>query len=151
MQQPSSSRSGQQRDLTPVRAPRGSEEFSPLQDHNARSLQSPIVRPRSRDPTRDELLRVCVDVCSLMTCENIKEGLRTEGLRLSGVKDEISQRLGERLAQVAMLPNGPTIRQLKYILWIWRHRDMAWKHTLHYCEIVDKERISSLIHHTKDR
>ena len=37
-----------------------------------------------------EALRVCVDTCALMTCEHLREGLRTEGLMTSGVKEDLS-------------------------------------------------------------
>ncbi|CAE7925957.1 unnamed protein product, partial [Symbiodinium sp. KB8] len=41
-------------------------------------------------------------------------------------------------------------RQMRYILWLYRHRDLEWKHTLRYCEIVDRVRVSALIHTLKN-
>ena len=86
-----------------------------------------------------------------MTCEHLREGLRTEGLATSGVKDDLTRRLGGRLSDVMKLPTGPTIKQLKYILWLYRARDLSYKHTLRYCEIVDRSRISALIDALKHR
>ncbi|CAE7227151.1 unnamed protein product, partial [Symbiodinium sp. CCMP2456] len=56
--------------------------------------------------------------------------LRTEGLPVSGVKEDQARRLGDRLARLVMRYNGPTVKQLKYVLWLWRVRDLSWKHTL---------------------
>ena len=98
-----------------------------------------------------EALRVSIDTCGLMTSEHLREGLRTEGLMTSGLKEDLTRRLRSRLADVMKLPSGPTIRQLKYILWLYRARDLSYKHALRYCEIVDRGRVSSLIHMLKDR
>ena len=86
-----------------------------------------------------------------MTVESIKKGLRTEGLRVSATKDDVARRLGERLAQLVVMPTGPTVKQLKYVLWLWRSRDLSYKHVLKYCEVVDRTRISALIHALKNR
>ena len=102
------------------------------------------------DYTR-EILRVCADTCNLMTVDNIKEGLRTEGLRVTGTKDDLARRLGERLAQLVVTTTGPTVKQLKYILWLWNSKGLSYKHTLKYYEIVDRKRISSLISAFKDQ
>ena len=98
-----------------------------------------------------ETLRVCVDTCGLMTVDNIKEGLRTEGLRVTGTKDDLARRLGERLAQLVVTTAGPTVKQLRYILWLWNSKGLSYKHTLKYYEIVDRKRISSLISAFKDQ
>ena len=116
-----------------------------------RTLQSPMWSPPSRDqedsPT--EVQRVCEDSCALMTVEGLREGLRTEGLPVSGVKQDLARRLGVRLSQLVSTPTGPTLRQLKYVLWLYRHRDLGCKHVLRYYEIVDKTRLSALIHMLK--
>eukprot|EP00439_Symbiodinium_sp_Y106_P026580 s3624_g3.t1 len=101
--------------------------------------------------SEQEIVRVCVDTCALMTCEHLKEGLRSEGLAVSGLKGDQTQRLGSRLAQLVALPTGPTVKQLRYVLWLWRAKDLAYKHVLRYHEIVDRIRISSLIHMLKMR
>ena len=86
-----------------------------------------------------------------MTCEHLREGLRTEGLMTSGLKEDLTRRLGSRLADVMRLPSGPTCKQLKYVLWLYRTRDLSYKHTLRYYEIVDRGRVSALIHMLKSR
>ncbi|CAE7562101.1 ycf43, partial [Symbiodinium sp. CCMP2456] len=68
-----------------------------------------------------------------------------------GLKDDLSKRLGEKLSQISMSDTGPTIRQLRYVLWLYRDRDLSWKHTLRYHEIVDRNRISALIHALKSK
>ena len=82
----------------------------------------------------------------IMTCEGLKEGLRTEGLQVSGLKTDQAARLGARLAQLSLLPTGPTVKQMRYILWLWRTKDLSGRYTVRYCEICDRRRISSLIH-----
>ena len=111
---------------------------------------SPSMSSQSEDhESGEETNRVCADVCGLMTVECLKEGLRTEGLPVSGVKEDLKRRLGVRLGQVLSGPSGPTIKQMRYILWLYRHHDLEWKHTLRYCEIVDRVRVSALIHRLK--
>ncbi|CAE7233290.1 RE1 [Symbiodinium sp. CCMP2592] len=92
-----------------------------------------------------EFQRVCEDVCRLMTCESLKEALRTEGLAVSGLKDDQARRLGHRMMELADNSSSPTIRQLRYVLWLWRHKDMSGRHVLRYFEINNRERISALI------
>ena len=117
----------------------------------------PVASPGARSSNDEwfevpeEALRVCVDVCNLMTCEHLKEGLRTEGLPTSGLKEDLNRRLGERLSTLMKSTSGPTIRQLRYVLWLWRSRDLSYKHSLRYHEIVDRNRISALIHFLKER
>ena len=92
-----------------------------------------------------ELQRVCEDVCKLMTCESLKEGLRTEGLSVSGLKEDQARRLGSRLVELRHETSSPAIRQWKYILWLWRHKNLGGRHIVRYYEVNDKERISALI------
>ena len=111
-----------------------------------------LMRPTPPMPSRAQLAdsdgetqRACEDVCKLMTCECLREALRSEGLPVSGLKDDQARRLGARLAQLVQTDHGPTARQLRYVLWLWRDRDMSGRHTLHYYEVCDKRRISALI------
>ena len=119
---------------------------------------SPRVRPRMQsaspstwlsgedDPLPErEVARVCHDVCMLMTGDNLREGLLSEGLQLSGLKEDKARRLAGRLQQLMTPSSGPTMRQLKYILWLWRVKNMCGRHVLHYYEINDRSRISALI------
>ena len=93
-----------------------------------------------------EVTRVAKDLCMIMTCEALREGLRTEGLQVSGLKTDQAARLGSRLAELSLLPSGATLRQMKYVLWLWRSKDMSGKYAVRYCELNDRRRISALIH-----
>ena len=124
---------------------------TPTSSRRRMTLPSPTISsPGEDNDSVEEINRVCIDVCGLMTVECLKEGLRTEGCQVTGVKDDLKRRLGNRLGQLLMGPSGPTTRQMRYILWLYRHRDLEWKHTLRYCEIVDRVRVSALIHTLKN-
>ena len=109
--------------------------------------------PLSWSPEREELpgqvQRVAQDMCMLMTGESLREGLRTEGLPVSGLKEDQARRLGSRISELVDTSNGPTVKQMKYVLWLWRHKDLHGRHTLRYCEVNDRQRISALIHQWK--
>lgn len=108
---------------------------------------SPEARATGRSPVIlwDEQVRISEDVCKLMTCECLREGLRSEGLLVSGLKDDQVHRLGGRLAELSRTDGGPTIKQLRYVLWLWREKDLNGRYTLHYYEVCDRTRVSSLI------
>ena len=160
-QQPSSSSSSSQQVLPPQSGP---QEQTSSSISRRRIYRTPSPSPRqpavavtpswspqeNRGEPVSEMRRVCADSCSLMTCEALKEGLRTEGLPVSGVKDDLARRLGDRLTQLVSLPSGPTCRQLRYVLWLYRARDLGWKHSLKYYEINDRTRVSALIHLLKE-
>ena len=80
----------------------------------------------------EEVQRACTDLCMLMTCECLKEGLRTEGLQVSGLKKDLARCLGLRMTQLIKPPTSPTLKQMKYILWLWRVKDMQGRHNLKY-------------------
>ena len=110
----------------------------------ARSSTQPQRSPSATEAS-GETMRVCEDVCKLMTCEHLREALRTEGLPVSGLKDDQARRLGLRLSELVQSNQGPTPRQLRYILWLWRQHDLSGRYSLRYCEICDRRRISALI------
>ena len=110
----------------------------------ARSSMRPQRSPSATDAS-GETIRVCEDVCKLMTCEHLKEALRTEGLPVSGLKNDQARRLGSRLSELVQSNQGPTPRQLRYVLWLWRQHDLSGRHSLRYCEISDRRRVSALI------
>ena len=103
------------------------------------------------DYTMTELERVAHDVCMLMTCESRKEGLRTEGLPASGLKNDQATRLAVRMVSLMTPSGGPTVKQLKYVLWLWRVKDLSGRHVLRYHEVNDRSRISALINQWKNR
>ena len=118
-----------------------------------RRARTPSPRPPRTTPdsspsipeSQDDVTRVAHDLCMLMTVEALKEGLRTEGLAISGLKDAQAWRLGYRLSELSASSRGPTSKQMKFILWLWRVKDMQNRHQLRYFEINDKSRISALI------
>ena len=118
------------------------------------SPRPPRVTPDSSPSipeSQDDVTRVAHDLCMLMTVEALKEGLRTEGLAVSGLKDAQAWRLGYRLSELSASSRGPTSKQMKFILWLWRVKDMQNRHQLRYCEVNDKSRISALIQEWNNR
>eukprot|EP00439_Symbiodinium_sp_Y106_P029222 s9476_g3.t1 len=55
------------------------------------------------------------------------------------------ERLRGRLAELVLADQGPTVRQLRFVLWLWREKDMSGRHILRYYEVCDRTRISALI------
>ena len=150
---------GEDQSERPARSP---IDYSPPQERSTDGRQIEFDQPptsstssrpalavtRRAQPTdvSDEVdIRACEDVCKLMTCENLKEALRTEGLPVSGLKNDQVHRLGARLAELVRTDQGPTARQLRYLLWLWRDRDMNGRHSLHYYEVCNRRRLSALI------
>ena len=80
----------------------------------------------------EEVQRACTDLCMLMTCECLKEDLRTEGLQVCGLKKDLARCLGLRMTQLIKSPTSPTLKQMKYILWLWRVKDMQGRRNLKY-------------------
>ena len=95
--------------------------------------------------------RVCNDVLLLFTVDHLREGLRHEGLMTSGVKNDLSRRLADRLLMLMSANNGPTVRQLKYVLWLWRHGNIAGRYQLRWSDVNHRSRISAFIHAWKDK
>ena len=86
-----------------------------------------------------QVQRVAHDMCMLMTSEALREGLRTEGLPVSGLKEDQARRLGSRISELVDRPTGPTVKQMKYVLWLWRHKDLQGRHLLKYYEVNDRQ------------
>ena len=109
-------------------------------------MSSPST-PIDQDPgpfNQDEVQRVCHDVLLLMTCEHLREGLRLEGCLVSGVKEDLASRLGRQLSE-RVNRGSPTVRQLRFLLWLWRQRDLSGKVTLQWRELHDKSSASGTI------
>ena len=77
-----------------------------------------------------------------------------EGMTLSGLKPELVARLALKL-----LPDPsfavpgrdlPTDRQLKYVLWLWKHKRLRARCNLQYQDVAKKESISRWIHAWKE-
>ena len=112
------------------------------------SRSSPPIR--SDDDTEDKE-RVVYDVCYLLQADFLTEALRTEGLPVSGLKEDKTRRISTRLSSLMTERSGPTVKQLKYVLWLWRVKKMSGRHSLRYHEINDRGRVSSLIAQWKER
>ena len=97
---------------TPPRMPAWRTPTTPVQDEV----------PDEGNVSPDEAMRVCVDTIMLMRLEEIREGLRLNGLMLSGVKTDAAARLAEVIRAQVGSDQGPTLRQMRYLLWLWRDR-----------------------------
>ena len=138
---------------TPPRAQRsaGQEDgllrCSPGGMSTTSSVDDDVLRHCSRE-------RLCKDMLSLLSCENLKHGLRQERMTVSGNKPELVARLTLRL-----LPDPcfgvegrelPTERQMKYVLWLWKHKGLQCKCNLQWSDVATKAMISAWIHAWKE-
>ena len=134
--------------------PRMARSLEPRPSPGAQSSAS--TTPSVDDDTLRHLdrERLCRDVVHLMTCEGIKRGLRLESMSISGLKPEIAARLATRLLpQDGFEVPGrslPTDSQLKYVLWIWKHRKLQMRCSLAWENVSTRENISRWIHMWKD-
>ena len=101
--------------------------------------------PIPEDESREERMRVCYDVLMLMTTDELRETLRGQGLPVSGLKTNQVSRLTELLAS-----GDCTNRQLRYVLYLWRHKALAYKCRLVWDNISSKQRISAWLAKWKD-
>ena len=116
--------------------------------HYTQNLGSEWTISSTPTPTTEELERVCVDTIMLMRCEEIRPALRASSLPTSGLKEDLAHRLGQVLAS-RVRSGGPTVRQLKYLLFLWRSRDLAGKILLNWDQLQDRVRTSQTIHRWK--
>ncbi|CAE7390987.1 unnamed protein product [Symbiodinium natans] len=111
---------------TTPRSTRDSQQPSHLQRSPATSTTSYGDWNEGEFPS--DRTRVCIDVIMLMVVEEIKTGLREEGLSLTGTKEVLAARLATHIEEgVFPARELPTTRQLKYVLYIWRERNLAFK------------------------
>ena len=139
-----------------LRTPRqeGSHQSRDQQVRSSPGGQS-TTSPIDDDVTNtSDRMRLCRDVLSLMTCEALKAGLRVEGLTVSGLKGDQVSRLALKLVPVEnfQVPGRslPSDRQLRYILWLWRHRHLQGRCALTWSDVCTKESASRWIHIWKD-
>ena len=80
-----------------------------------------------------ERARVTHDLLDLMTVQKLREALRYLGMPVSGIKQDLIQRLAPQLGQSepGVGSEQPTIRQMKYVLYLWRRRDLQGRVLLH--------------------
>ena len=110
----------------PAWTPRVKRETAQLPSEGQTVQQTPERRTEGED---DSLLRdrVTFDMLMLFRVEGLKAGLREEGLHLSGLKEDLARRLATRLTgPLDREPTSlPSVRQMKYVLWLWRNRSLA--------------------------
>ena len=138
---------GRERDAV---TPRASPPLHPRDSPGTHSVAS----SQDDDVTNfSDRTRLCKDVLSLMTCESLKVGLRTEGLTVSGLKADQVARLMLRLTPdpsfVVLGRTLPTDRQLRFVLWLWRHRHLQGRCQLEWSDVFTKESASRWIHKWK--
>ena len=135
------------------------EAVTPRVMQGAPMRQSPgassVASSLDDDPTNaNDRWRLCKDVLGLMTCESLKRGLRTEGLTVSGLKGDQVARLALRLGPdpnfIVLGRKLPSDRQLRYILWLWRHRHLQGRCQLEWADVFTRENASRWIHQWKE-
>ena len=97
-----------------------------------------------------ERSRVVKDVLKLLTCEELRAALRGQGFVTSGPKEDLI----ERLSVVFFPSHGrvdlPTLRQLKYVLWLWREKNLRHRCLLRWTDIFTKTSVSQWLFKWKD-
>ena len=96
-----------------------------------------------------EDVRVLNDMIAIMRVEDIRVGLRELGLPTSGVKVDVTNRLATAMSGSLRSTTSPTLRQCRYILWLWRHKDLSGRALLTWECIRTRVEISRTIHRWK--
>ena len=127
----------------------------PLETKQEHTLETPQgVRERFPEEAHadGERIRVCMDTLMLLTTEALKDGLRSEGLQLSGLKEDQARRLARRLEETRDDDgrDRPSTRQLKYVLWLWRERKLSGRCRLTWTTLKSKASTSEWIAVWKD-
>ena len=125
-------------------------ETTPVRLRPSTPLSSPSTTSQGEE-SEDEIQRVSRDTLLLMSCENLREGLRLEGCQVSGIKEDLASRLGRILAQRVLVHRSPTVKQLRFLLYLWRHRDLSGKVTLTWSSVTDKQSASRTIAYWQQR
>ncbi|CAE7207099.1 RE1 [Symbiodinium natans] len=127
---------------------RAASQSSPTTAHDGLSAFSDVpTEVRQDDADMRERLRVARDLLMLMTVEHLRQALRIQGQPTSGVKGDLAERLknyfgAEEPPAGSMLPST---RQLRYVLYIWRHRNISGRHHLLWSEVCTRAEISKWI------
>ena len=102
------------------------------------------TRVYNEDPV--ERQRVACDMLNLMTVEELKNGLRPEGKTISGNKPDLVRRLSESLKPELDRDDVlPTMKQMKYVLWLFRAKSLSGRCKLLWTDLSTKSRISGWI------
>ena len=121
-----------------------------------RQLWSPSLEgvpiPEQDYPTRSardftDRQRVVKDTLSLMTVEALQQALRRTGHPVTGLKQDLVARLSPELDLREPGPGSmqPSKKQLKYVLWLWRERDLTGRVALKWEDVSTRTAISSWI------
>ena len=125
-------------------------ESTPVRVRSPTPMSSPSTTSQGEEP-EDEIQRVSRDLLMLMSCEGLREGLRLEGCHVSGIKEDLASRLGRILAQKVIRHRSPTVKQLRFLLYLWRHRDLSGKVIFTWANLADKQSTSRTIAHWQQR
>eukprot|EP00439_Symbiodinium_sp_Y106_P043939 s6959_g5.t1 len=100
-----------------------------------------------------ERMRVIHDMLDLMTVERLREALRYLGMPVSGIKQDLIQRLSPQLGHVepGVGSDQPTVRQMKFVLYLWRKKDLQGRVMLTWADIATRRDISAWISRYKER
>ncbi|CAE7296882.1 RE1 [Symbiodinium sp. KB8] len=109
------------------------------------------MSPAGDVPT-NERVRVVKDTLSLLTVEKLREALRFVGLPVTGIKTDLVDRLHPQLGvdEPGANSSQPTTKQLKYVLYLWRKRDLQGRISLSWQDIATRREISSWIYRHKE-
>ena len=139
-------------DLLRRRAPAMS---SPPRLHDGAEESSDMWILMSEENNEDEgggeYLRVCTDTASLMRCEELREALRLRGLPTTGLKSDLAARLGHDMWSKRNSKDAPTAKQYKYLLWLWRTKDLGGRVLLMNSHLDTRVAASRTIHAWKNR
>eukprot|EP00439_Symbiodinium_sp_Y106_P007460 s15125_g1.t1 len=77
------------------------------------------------------------DTLSLMTVEALQQALRRTGHPVTGLKQDLVARLSPELDLREPGPGSmqPSTKQLKYVLWLWRERDLTGRVALKWEDV----------------
>ena len=115
-----------------------------------RRTPSPTASPLRDDPGQFERERVAADVLNLLTVKNLKIGLEAEGRALTGIKTDLVRRLAILLGDEPPPEGRPTTRQLRYVLYIWRHQRLAGRTEITWDMVSSKSMVSQWIARWKE-
>ena len=104
-------------------------------------------------PGLNERPRVIRDTLDLMTVERLKQALRFLGMPTTGIKVDLIERLGLQLGHEEPGAGSaqPTTKQLKFVLYIWRKRDLQGRTVLTWGDISTRTAISEWISQNKEQ
>ena len=93
---------------------------------------------------------MAADVLNLLTVKNLKIGLEAEGRALTGIKTDLVRRLAILLGDEPPPEGRPTTRQLRYVLYIWRHQRLAGRTEITWDMVSSKSMVPQWIARWKE-